>query len=80
MHKTYFWGVAIIVGMVGVFLTAMVFGLWPATILTLIMTPVLLAALTVFLRTRVARRERKIIKKMVEAATTGDNAMKHAAE
>ena len=45
MNKTYFWGVAIIVGMVGVFLTAMVFGLWPAIILTLIMTPVLLAAL-----------------------------------
>lgn len=66
--------------------TAMVFGLLLATILTLIMTPVLLAAPTVFHEARVARRERKIIKKMVDAATTGegrpgnDNAMKHAAE
>lgn len=66
--------------------TAMVFGLLLATILTLIMTPVLLAAPTVFHEARVARRERKIIKKMVDVATTGegrpgnDNAMKHAAE
>jgi len=66
--------------------TAMVFGLLLATVLTLIMTPVLLAAPTVFHEARVARRERKIIKKMVEAAATGegrpgnDNAMKHAAE
>jgi multidrug efflux pump len=66
--------------------TAMVFGLLLATILTLIMTPVLLAAPTVFQEARVARRERKIIKKMVDAATTGegrpgnDNAMKQAAE
>ncbi len=66
--------------------TAMVFGLMLATVLTLIMTPVLLAAPTVFREARVARRERKIIKKMVDAATTADgrpgndNAMKHAAE
>ena len=66
--------------------TAMVFGLLLATVLTLIMTPVLLAAPTVFHEARVARRERKIIKKMVDAATTAegrpgnDNAMKHAAE
>jgi multidrug efflux pump len=66
--------------------TAMVFGLLLATILTLIMTPVLLAAPTVFHEARVARCERKIIKKMVDAATTGegrpgnDNAMKQAAE
>ena len=66
--------------------TAMVFGLLLATILTLIMTPVLLAAPTVFHEARVARRERKIIKKIVDAVTTGegrpgnDNAMKHAAE
>ena len=52
--------------------TAMVFGLLLATILTLIMTPVLLAAPTVFHEARVARRERKIIKKMVDAATTGE--------
>ena len=66
--------------------TAMVFGLLLATVLTLIMTPVLLAAPTVFHEARVARRERKIIKKMVDAASTGegrpgnDNAMKQAAE
>lgn len=66
--------------------TAMVFGLLLATILTLIMTPVLLAAPTVFREARVARRERKIIAKMVKAAAEGegrpgsDNAMKHAAE
>ncbi|HUQ36394.1 MAG TPA: hypothetical protein VM144_08455 [Aestuariivirga sp.] len=71
MSKTYIWGVAIIVGTVGVFLTAMVFGLLPAAILTLIMTPAFVAALTVFNRAHVARREQKIIKKMVDAAMTG---------
>jgi multidrug efflux pump len=66
--------------------TAMVFGLLLATILTLIMTPVLLAAPTVFHEARVARRERKVIARMVKEATTGegrpgnDNAMKYAAE
>lgn len=69
--------------------TAMVFGLLLATVLTLIMTPVLLAAPTVFREARAARRERKIIAKMVKAAADGppgnDNklaeaAMKHAAE
>jgi len=69
--------------------TAMVFGLLLATILTLILTPVLLAAPTVFREARVARRERKIIAKMVKAASEGkpgnDNEqiaapMKHAAE
>jgi multidrug efflux pump len=69
--------------------TAMVFGLLLATILTLILTPVLLAAPTVFHEARVARRERKIIAKMVKAASEGkpgnDNEqvatpMKHAAE
>ena len=69
----------------------MVFGLLLATILTLILTPVLLAAPTVFLEARVARRERKIIAKMVIAATAGEGrpgngnaqiaaAMKQAAE
>jgi hypothetical protein len=86
MGKTYIWGVAIIVGVVGAVLIAMVFGLLPASIFTLIMTPVLLAAFTYFHQARVARRERNIIKKMVEAATTAegrpgnDNAMKQAAE
>lgn len=69
--------------------TAMVFGLLLATILTLIMTPVLLAAPTVFREARTARRERKVIAKMVKAASEGkpgnDNEqvttpMKHAAE
>jgi 4-hydroxybenzoate polyprenyltransferase len=84
--KTYIWGVAIIAGTIGVFLTAMVFGLLSAAILTLIMTPALVAALTVFHRAHVARREQKIIKKIVDTAMTGegrpgnDTAMKHAAE
>jgi multidrug efflux pump len=69
--------------------TAMVFGLLLATVLTLIMTPVLLAAPTVFREARAARRERKIIANMVKAASEGkpgnDNAqaatpLKHAAE
>ncbi len=71
--------------------TAMVFGLLLATVLTLIMTPVLLAAPTVFRETRQARRERKVITKMVKAAANvggalgNDNeqvaaAQKHAAE
>jgi multidrug efflux pump len=71
--------------------TAMVFGLLLATILTLILTPVLLAAPTVFHEARVAKRERKIIAKMVKAATVGEGkpgndnaqvaaAMKQAAE
>ena len=69
--------------------TAMVFGLLLATVLTLIMTPVLLAAPTVFREARTARRERKVIAKMVKAASEGkpgnDNEqvtapMKHAAE
>ena len=67
--------------------TAMVFGLLLATVLTLIMTPVLLAAPTVFREARTARRERKVIAKMVKAATVPGNdneqvaaAMKQAAE
>ena len=71
--------------------TAMVFGLLLATVLTLIMTPVLLAAPTVFREARTARRERKVIAKMVKAATAVDGkpgndneqiaaAMKQAAE
>ncbi|HLA02583.1 MAG TPA: efflux RND transporter permease subunit [Aestuariivirga sp.] len=71
--------------------TAMVFGLLLATVLTLIMTPVLLAAPTVFREARTARRERKVIAKMVKAATAADGkpgndneqiaaAMKQAAE
>jgi multidrug efflux pump len=69
--------------------TAMVFGLLLATVLTLIMTPVLLAAPTVFREARTTRRERKMIAKMVKTASEGkpvnDNAqvaapMKHAAE
>ena len=71
--------------------TAMVFGLLLATVLTLIMTPVLLAAPTVFREARAVRRERKIIARMVKAAATGEGkpgndnaqvaaAMKHAAE
>lgn len=69
--------------------TAMVFGLMLATVLTLIMTPVLLAAPTVFREARTARRERKVIAKMVKSASEGkpvnDNEqvaapMKHAAE
>ncbi len=69
--------------------TAMVFGLLLATVLTLIMTPVLLAAPTVFREARTARRERKVIAKMVKAASESkpgnDNeqvaaAMKQAAE
>jgi uncharacterized MAPEG superfamily protein len=62
-----------------------------ATVLTLIMTPVLLAAPTVFREARQARRERKNIAKMVGVATRAggalrnDNeqiaaALKHAAE
>ena len=69
----------------------MMFGLLLATVLTLILTPVLLAAPTVFHEARVARRERKIIAKMVKAATEGESrpdndnvqiaaAMKQAAE
>jgi len=86
MSRSYIWAVVIIIGVVGAFLAAMVFGLLVATIFTLILMPLLLAASTVFQQTRVARRERKIIAKMVEAATTGEgrpgngNAMKHAAE
>ena len=86
MSRSYIWGVVIIVGVIGAILTATVFGPLLATILTLIMTPVIWAASTVFRQARVARRERKIIAKMVEAASTGqdgpgnDNAMKHAAE
>jgi 1,4-dihydroxy-2-naphthoate octaprenyltransferase len=84
MSRSYIWSVVIVVCLAGAFLTAMIFGLLQATILTLVMTPVLLAAATVFHKARVARRKRKIIKKMVEAATTGEgrpgNAMKHAAE
>ena len=67
--------------------TAMVFGLLLATILTLILTPVLLAAPYVFREARTARRERKTIAKMVKAAeveakkSVNDNApMKQAAE
>jgi amino acid permease len=86
MSRFYIWGTVIIVGVAGAFLAAKVFGLLLATILTLIVTPVLLAAPTMFHRTCVARRERKIIKKMVDAAMTGEgrpgngNAMKHAVE
>jgi multidrug efflux pump len=67
--------------------TAMVFGLLLATILTLILTPVLLAAPYVFREARTARRERKMIAKMVKAAeaeaekSVNDNvALKQAAE
>lgn len=86
MSRSYIWGLIVIVGVAGAFLAAMVFGPLLATILTFIMMPVLLAALTVFHKARVARREREIIAKIVEEATTGegrpgnDNAMKHAAE
>jgi hypothetical protein len=86
MSRSYVWGIVIAVCVVSAFLTAMVFGLLQATILTLVMTPALLAAATVFHKAHVARREREIIAKIVEAATTGegkpdsDNAMKHAAE
>ncbi|MGB9143529.1 MAG: hypothetical protein WCB71_15190, partial [Aestuariivirga sp.] len=66
---------------------AMVFGLLLATILTLILTPVLLAAPYVFREARTARRERKMIAKMVKAAeaeaekSVNDNvALKQAAE
>jgi len=71
MSRSYIWGAVVIAGVAGACLAAMVLGLLLATILTLIMTPVLLAAPTVFHRARVARRERKIIKKMVDAAITG---------
>ncbi len=86
MSRSYIWGAVIVVGVAGAFLAAMVFGLLLAIILTLIMIPVLLAAPTVFHRACVARRERKIIKRIVDAAMTGegspgsDNAIKHAAE
>ncbi len=84
MSRSYIWGVVIIVGVIGAILTAMVFGPLLATILTLIMTPVIWAASTVFYQARVARREREIIARIVEEATTGegrpDNAMQHAAE
>lgn len=72
MSKSYIWGAVIVVGVAGACLAAMVFGLLPAIILTLIMVPVLLAAPTVFHRARVARRERKIIKRIVDAAMTGE--------
>jgi multidrug efflux pump len=45
--------------------TAMVFGLMLATILTLILTPVLLAAPTVFRENRAARRAAKLAKNAV---------------
>jgi hypothetical protein len=86
MSRSYIWGALIVIGVAGACLAAMVFGLLPAAILTLIMIPVLLAAPTVFQRACVARRERRIIEKMVDAAMTGagspgsDKAMKHAAE
>ena len=86
MSRSYIWGVVIVVCLVGAFLTAMIFGLLQATILTLVMTPVLLAAATVFHKAHVARRERKIIAKMVKDVTEGEgsrgnyDAMKHAAE
>ena len=86
MSRSYIWGVVIAVCVAGAFLTAMVFGLLQATILTLVMTPLLLAAATVFHKAHVARRERGIIAKIVEEGTTGEgrpgngSAMKHAAE
>jgi hypothetical protein len=86
MSRSYIWGAVIVVGVAGAFLAALVFGLLLATVLTLIIAPVLWAAPAVFHQAHVARRERKIIAKMVEAASTGegrprnDNAMKHAAE
>jgi multisubunit Na+/H+ antiporter MnhG subunit len=83
MSRSHIWGVIIIFGVASAFLSALVFGLLVATILTLIITPVLLAAPAVFHQACVARRERRIIAKMVEAASTGeggpDNAMTHAA-
>ena len=86
MSRSYIWAVVIIIGVVGAFLAAMVFGLLVATIFTLIITPVLLAAATVFHKSHVARRERKIIAKMVKDVTEGESsrgnydAMKHAVE
>jgi multidrug efflux pump len=48
--------------------TAMVFGLMLATVLTLIMTPVLLAAPTVFRENRAARRARRTAKRQSRSA------------
>ena len=71
MSRSYIWGVVIVVGVASASISAMVFGLFPAAMLTLIMIPMLLAASTVSQRACVARRERKIIEKMVDAAMTG---------
>lgn len=48
--------------------TAMVFGLMLATVLTLILTPVMLAAPTVWRESRAARRERRAARKAAKAA------------
>jgi multidrug efflux pump len=69
--------------------TAMVFGLLLATVLTLILTPVLLAAPTVFRENRAARREKRAARKAsrtkkMDVPVNGDRddeePMKHAAE
>ncbi len=52
--------------------TAMVFGLLLATVLTLIMTPVLLAAPTVFSENRAARKAAKMLKQDVVAQDDND--------
>jgi multidrug efflux pump len=62
--------------------TAMVFGLMLATILTLILTPVLLAAPTVFRENRAKRRAARAAKNAVAVNdnTARERAMKLAAE
>jgi multidrug efflux pump len=68
--------------------TAMVFGLLLATVLTLIMTPVLLAAPTVFRENHAIRKEKRAAKKAAKVAATNpviendiiEEPMKQAAE